>query len=85
MTAYVSAIVSYILRFIQLTLFIRALLSWFPMNRGGKLFELLYFFTEPFLMPVRKFLFRFPSLRQFPIDFSTIIVYLIIEILLSFL
>ncbi len=85
MTAYVTAIVSYILRFVQLMLLVRAIISWFPSVRLGKLHELIELFTEPFLMPVRRFLHRFSALRQLPLDFSTIVVYLIIEILLSIL
>ena len=85
MTAYLAAIVSYFLRFFQIMLFIRAIVSWFPIDRGSKLVELLIFFTEPLLMPVRNFLRKFPALRQLPIDFSMIIVYFILEILISLL
>jgi len=84
-TAYVATIVTYILRFLQIMLFVRAILSWFPIDRGNKLSELIEFFTEPLLMPVRRFLHRVQVLRQLPIDFSTIIVYFILEILITFL
>ncbi len=85
MTAYVAMIVSYILRFLQLMLFIRAILSWFPLERGNKFTEVLEFFTEPLLSPVRQLLRNVSALRQFPIDFSTIIVYFILEFLIAFL
>lgn len=85
MTAYLALLVSYILRFFQIMLFVRAIVSWFPIDRGSKFIEFLTFFTEPLLLPVRQFLHRFQGLRQLPIDFSTIIVYFILEILITFL
>jgi len=85
MTAYLALIISYILRFFQIMLFVRAIVSWFPIDRGSKFIEFLAFVTEPLLLPVRQFLHRFQALRQLPIDFSTIIVYFILEILITFL
>jgi len=85
MTQFIATFVSYILRFLQAMLFIRAILSWFPMDRGSKITEIIAFFTEPLLSPVRSLLFKFEPMRRMPLDFSTIIVYLIIEILIMYL
>ena len=85
MTAWLATIITYILRFFQIMLFVRAVLSWFPMNRGNRFTEFLEFCTEPLLLPVRKLLRNVSFLRQLPIDFSTIVVYLLLEILIAIL
>jgi YggT family protein len=34
----------------------RALLSWFPIDQGGALYQLLYRVTEPIMEPLRRFM-----------------------------
>ncbi|MDP4108964.1 MAG: YggT family protein [Bacillota bacterium] len=78
-------IVYSILRLLELLLFVRAILSWFPNFSQGPIFSFVYFTTEPVLAPIRKLLMRIQTLRSMPLDFSIIVAYLIIEILLEVL
>ncbi len=86
MGEYIATIAMVALRVIEILLFARAILSWFP--NDGKMsgvMELLYSLTEPILLPIRTLLFKIPGMNRFPLDFSVIIVYIIIEVLMSFL
>jgi len=86
MTQYVATIAMVALRVIQILLFIRAILSWFPRdNKMSGIMEIIYAVTEPVLLPVRTLLHKIPGMNRFPLDFSVIIVYMIIELLMSFL
>jgi len=40
--------------------FIRILLSWFPLSPGNQLFEILLLLTEPVLGPIRKMIANSP-------------------------
>ena len=66
---------------ITLLMFIRAILSWFPVvDRSSKIMSFIYMVTEFFISPVRRFLDRFPSLRRFPIDISFLVTYLLLHL-----
>ena len=65
---------------VEWLIFFRVLASWFPQVQASKLGQLLYAVTEPILAPCRDFLFRFRSLRALPIDFSPILVFVILSI-----
>ena len=82
----VVTIVSLLLRMLEALLFLRAILSWFPLNPGSPVMQFVTVTTEPLLMPVRTLLYRlFPGLRNFPFDNSFIIVFLLIQLLISLL
>ncbi|MCL2372175.1 MAG: YggT family protein [Defluviitaleaceae bacterium] len=71
-------------------LFARVILSWFPMARGNMLMGLLYAFTEPLLLPIRKLIQRSPlGGPGMMIDFSILIAFVLLRIvegvLISFL
>ncbi len=74
-----------LLRMLQVLLFLRAILSWFPRGGDSALVRFLYMATEPVLMPVRTLLRRIEPLRRVPFDFSFLIVIILVEILLSLL
>lgn len=75
----------WILSLLEMLLFVRAILSWFPINRSGILNQFLEYTTEPILTPIRSLLNRIPALRSFPIDFSYLAAFLLIQILNSLL
>ena len=52
-----------------------------------RLFELLflYTFTEPILTPIRNFLFRFRFFQTLPIDFSPLLVFVLLDVIRSLL
>lgn len=65
----------------QLILLVRVLLSWFPnVDRYNPLVRFVHDMTEPVLRPIREAL---P--RGLMIDFSPLIVFLLISVLMQFL
>lgn len=74
-------IIYYVLMLFQLAILARVLLSWFPnIDRDNQFVRLLYQVTEPVLKPVRDLL---PN--TVGIDFSPLIVLLLISLLVRFL
>ncbi len=70
-------IISYLLTFFELILLARVLLSWFPnIDRNNPIIRLVFDITEPILAPIRSAL---PQTAM--LDFSPIIVILIIQVL----
>ncbi len=64
----------------ELILLIRAFISWLPVNRDNRFIDLLYKVTEPVLAPVRNLISRIAG-KPLPVDFSPIIVLLLLAIL----
>ncbi len=78
-------IVSLLLSALQLFMLVRAVLSWFPVDEDGPLFNFVYLVTEPVIVPIRAIVERFPSLRDLPLDlplFFAMILLIILEALL---
>jgi len=75
-------IADWILRLYELVLLIRVVLSWLrlppyhPVMR--RVAPAIYAVTEPLLAPIRRWLA--PYQRNFPLDFSVLILYFAIEI-----
>ncbi|MGQ9909813.1 MAG: YggT family protein [Candidatus Flexifilum sp.] len=81
MMALLMQILSLVLTVFQLILLARVLLSWFPnIDRSNPLIQFVYDVTEPVLRPIRDLL---P--RGMMIDFSPLIVFLAISILMRLL
>ena len=69
----------YALTIYQLILLARVLLSWFPnIDRSNPLIRLVHDLTEPVLRPIRDLM---P--RNMMIDFSPLILFLVINVLLT--
>ncbi len=69
-------------RFLSLMIFIRVIISWFPMAAGSNLGRFIYQITEPMLEPFRVLLEKFiPRCPGLYIDFSPIIALLVIDII----
>ena len=68
-----------ILRILQLLIVVRALCSWFPQVQQSAVGEFLYTVTEPMLAPCRGLLSSFQSGRGMMLDFSPVIVLLLLE------
>ncbi len=60
---------------------IRAVLSIFMMGEESKLSLLLYYFTEPFILPVRKLLERLGLFQGTPLDISFFLTTLLLGML----
>lgn len=70
-----------LLRAYELLFIVRAILSWFPMMELGGIMSFIYSVTEPILAPIRSVLHRVPFLRDFPLDFSIIVAYILIDVI----
>lgn len=79
-TPIITVIVFRLFQLLEVLLFVRAIMSWFPNFSQSKIASFVYFTTEPILAPVRSMLMRISALRNMPVDFSIIAAYLLIEI-----
>ena len=69
----------------EFILIARAIMSWFPMYVDNPISSFLYSVTEPVLAPVRNLLFRIPALQNMPIDFSMLVVFILLGVLRVFI
>ena len=69
---------------VQFAMLARAILSWFP-DMGGKLVDVLYAITEPFIYPVRRLFERMGWFQGLPIDISFSVTFLLITIVMFIL
>lgn len=77
----IARLVSALLSVLELAMFIRAILSWFPGAADSAFGDLIYTVTEPIVAPVRALADRLGWFRSSPIDFSFMIAYLLLFIL----
>ena len=71
---------------LYIVLFVRIILSWFPMSRDNKFMELLYAITEPVLAPIRRLVQRSPlGGPGMVLDFSPLIALILLRLLNSVL
>ena len=70
---------------LQIAMLVRAVLSWFPGGDGNIISDIAYAITEPVIIPVRAFLERFESVKNFPIDMSFFVTFMIISLISSLL
>ena len=80
-TYVVVTLVRTLLYVLEITMFLRALLSWFPIDEESRLMSFLYTVTEPVIQPVRALLYRLNLFQNSPLDVSFFITYIIIAIL----
>lgn len=79
-------LVQLILSFLELVLFLNALISWFPIFDEGSVFaQLLYRISEPILYPARLLVAKSEMLSSLPIDISYIITFFGLSIIGSLL
>jgi YggT family protein len=74
-----------LLKIIQWSIILRALLSWFPISKENIFFKILYQITEPVLSPIRKMLEHTSFGRDSMMDFSPVIAVFILWIISSLL
>lgn len=65
----------------EIILLARALISWFPIGQENPIVSFLYTVTEPVLRPVRGMLMKIPALQSLPIDFSILVVFLLLGVI----
>ena len=73
----VSASVQIFLNVLLYAMFFRAILSWF-LSPESPILGFLMIITEPFILPFRFILVKLNLLQDSPIDFSSLVAYLVI-------
>ena len=74
-----------LLWFLEILLFIRAIISWIPGSENNKFSEIIINITEPLLLPFRELVSRSAIGEGFFLDISFIVVLLILEMCRRFL
>lgn len=72
--------ITYAIDLISIAMCIRAVISWFY-DGDGWFVRLLYYITEPVIMPVRLLLVKMNWLQNTPLDFSYLLTYLVLFII----
>ena len=73
--AFTGAFIFWVCQIFTVLVFIRALLSWFPVSPYNPAVNLLYQVTEPLLAPLRRYL------RMGMFDFSAWVAIIILQII----
>jgi YggT family protein len=58
---------------------IRAVLSWFPIQRDHPILRFVCMVTEPLVAPIRALFDRMGWFRNFPIDLSFLVAFLLLS------
>ena len=77
--------VFYLLDFVMLAMFLRAILSWFPLREGNPFVGFLNVVTEPFILPMRTLFYKMNWFQQTPIDVAYMATYLVLILAVSLL
>lgn len=78
-------LVDLILSAVLFAMLIRAVLNLFMMGEESKFAMMLYMFTEPFILPVRRILERFNLFQGSPLDVSFFLTTVLIAMLQTLL
>ena len=76
----VVAVVAYLLQFLGFAIFARSIISWFPIDKNGPVFQALATITDPILEPLRKVI---PPLGM--LDISPMVAMVVLFLLSEFL
>ncbi len=68
-----------LIRLIDFIILIRVILSWIPLDRNNVIVKLVYSLSEPLLYPIREMLRKSPLGDGMMIDFSPIVLILILQ------
>ncbi len=74
-----------LIKIIDFIILIRILLSWIPIDRNNPLIRLVYSLSEPLLYPIRQMIKKSPLGDGMMIDFSPIILVLILQVIQNIL
>lgn len=74
-----------LIRIIDWIILIRVLLSWIPIDRNSSLVKIVYSLSEPLLYPIRQILRKSPLGDGMMLDFSPIILILILQVIQTIL
>ncbi len=82
-SAAVGSAIVILLQIIQYAILIRVIVSWLPVPKDNQFIRILYQITDPVLMPVRNIIERTSWGRNMMFDFSPLIAFLIIALLIN--
>jgi YggT family protein len=75
---FLATFLGVLLSVLQIAIFIRVLLSWFPIDRGNPIVRVIYEITDPVLAPFQRII---PRIGMF--DLSPLAALLVIQFLAS--
>ncbi len=73
-------LVSFFLMALEMMMFIRAVLSWLPIDDDSPVVSFVYTMTEPVIVPVRILLERSETVRSLPIDLSFFVAFILLSV-----
>ena len=79
----VASVLEILLRVVQLMIFARIILAFFPINRKNIFVSVPFAITEPIILPMRSLLFLIKPLKRLPFDISPVVVFLLLELLIA--
>ena len=81
----IARTVQLLLGFLELAMFLRAILSWFIADDENRLMLFLYAVTEPIILPIRALCSKFKALDESPLDVPFFITMLLLTLLTGLL
>lgn len=83
MNAVMYTSINILFSIIDYILLIRVILSWIPIGRNNVFVNIIYNLTEPMLQPIRNLINKSPIGDALMIDFSIIILYILLRVIRS--
>lgn len=83
LTYVISKAVYYFIGALQILMFIRAILSWLPIDEDSPIVTFIYNVTETVIFPVRSLLERSEQIASLPIDVSFFVTFLLLSLVQS--
>ena len=74
-----------LIRIIEFVILIRVILSWVPLGRDNPIVKIVYALSEPLLYPIRELLKKSPLGDGMMLDFSPIILILLLQVIQNIL
>lgn len=74
-----------LIRIIEFVILIRVILSWVPLGRDNPIVKIVYALSEPLLHPIRELLKKSPLGGGMMLDFSPIILVLLLQVIQNIL
>lgn len=85
MVEFLVFILNQIITLYATVMLIYCLCTWLIRDGSNKFMQILAMLSEPPLVPIRRFLWRFEFFRNSPVDFSPLVLFLILRGLISLL
>lgn len=77
----IRKVASSALLILQLAMFVRAFMSWFPNMADNAFGDFVYMITEPFIIPARAVMDRIEWVKNAPLDVPFFVTFLIMALI----